>query len=92
MGRSLTRICAVCALAAVLSLSLSAQDPAPPFVTELGTPSALPQDGVPDILIATATSAGVVTLFSGAPGHAPIVVGAPFGASFPAVCASPRVM
>ncbi len=73
---------AVGILAAYLFANPVAQTPEPRTPASLGTPSVLPQDGVPDILAATATQYGVVKLFSGAPGHDPVAIGSPFGATF----------
>lgn len=67
------------ALACVLSPALSAQDPAAPAAPGiLGTPSVIPQDGVPDILTGMATSGGIARVFSGAD-STPLLAGAPFG-------------
>jgi putative cofactor-binding repeat protein len=82
LGRSLFNALAA---ASVLSLTLAAdhqtpvEQPLVPVAPELGRPSNLPQDGVPDILVGTASGGGEARLFSGTGSHGELARGVPFG-------------
>jgi hypothetical protein len=78
IGRAHRCLLAICALAVLVSSTLSAQHPAPARFATLGTPSAIPQDDIPDILIGTASSKGVARLVDGSNG-AFLALGFPYG-------------